>query len=67
LYRWLDDRDFLIVRADRNEPLVVLPLKFAAEIAAIAKRHHAEFERREEAHAKHLVDVRECLSDGFEK
>jgi hypothetical protein len=36
LYRWLIDRDILIVRADRSEPLVVLPLKLAAEIAAKA-------------------------------
>ena len=36
LYRLLIDRDILIVRADRSEPLVVLPLKLAAEIAAKA-------------------------------
>src|SRR6266850_1445168 len=36
LYRWLVDREILIVRADRSEPLVVLPLKLAAEIAAKA-------------------------------
>jgi hypothetical protein len=36
LYRWLIDRDILIVRADRSEPLVILPLKLAAEIAAKA-------------------------------
>jgi Holliday junction resolvase len=36
LYRWLEARDLLIVRADRKEPLVVLPLKLAAEIAAKA-------------------------------
>jgi Holliday junction resolvase len=36
LYRWLIDRDILIVRADRSEPLVVVPLKLAAEIAAKA-------------------------------
>jgi Holliday junction resolvase len=36
LYDWLIDRDILIVRADRSEPLVVLPLKLAAEIAARA-------------------------------
>jgi Holliday junction resolvase len=36
LYAWLVDRDFLIVQADRSEPLVVLPLKLAAEIAAKA-------------------------------
>jgi len=39
LYRWLVDRDILIVRADRSEPLVVLPLKLAAEIAAKAAGH----------------------------
>ena len=36
LYEWLVDRDILIVKADRREPLVVLPLKLAAEIAAKA-------------------------------
>ena len=36
LYRWLEERDILIVRADRSEPLVVLPLKLAAEIAVKA-------------------------------
>ena len=39
LYAWLVDRDILIVRADRSEPLVVLPLKLAAEIAAKAGGH----------------------------
>ena len=38
LYRWLDGADFLTVKADRLTPLVVLPLKFAAEIAALAER-----------------------------
>jgi hypothetical protein len=37
LYRWLEARDLLIIRADRKEPLVVLPLKLAAEIAAKAE------------------------------
>ena len=36
LYDWLTDRDILIVRADRAEPLVIVPLKFAAEVAAKA-------------------------------
>jgi Holliday junction resolvase len=36
LYDWLVNRDILIVRADRSEPLVILPLKLAAEIAAKA-------------------------------
>jgi hypothetical protein len=38
LYRWLADRDLLIIKADRAEPLVVLPLRFAVEIAAAAER-----------------------------
>ena len=38
LYAWLAGRDFLIVRADRREPLVVLPLKLATEIATAAER-----------------------------
>jgi Holliday junction resolvase len=38
LYDWLNGADFLIVKADRLEPLVVVPLKFAAEIAALAEQ-----------------------------
>ncbi len=38
LYAWLDGADFLIVKADRLEPLVVLPLKLASEVATIAER-----------------------------
>ena len=38
LYKWLDGADMLIVRADRRELLVVVPLKLAAEIAAMAER-----------------------------
>jgi hypothetical protein len=38
LYDWLERRHLLIVRADRREPLVVLPLSLAAEIAAAAER-----------------------------
>jgi Holliday junction resolvase len=33
LYSWLDGRDVLIVKADRQEPLVVLRLSLAADIA----------------------------------
>jgi hypothetical protein len=36
LYDWLDGRDILIVKADRREPLVVLPLPLAADIARAA-------------------------------
>jgi hypothetical protein len=39
LYGWLNGADLLIVRADRKEPLVVLPLRLAAEVAAVAERH----------------------------
>ena len=38
LYSWLTNRDFLIVRADRSEPLVVIPLPLAIEIATAAER-----------------------------
>ena len=34
LYRWLDDRDVLIAKADRQEPLVIVRLSLAAEIAS---------------------------------
>jgi len=33
LYGWLDNRDFLIIKQDRHEPLVVLRLRDAADIA----------------------------------
>jgi Holliday junction resolvase len=38
LYDWLEGHDFLIVRADRRELLVVIPLKLAADIAMAAER-----------------------------
>jgi hypothetical protein len=41
-YRWLADRDLLIVRADRREPLVIVPLNPAAEIAAAAEHGKAQ-------------------------
>jgi hypothetical protein len=42
LYDWLADRDLLIVRADRREPLVIVPLNLAAEIAAAAEHGKAQ-------------------------
>jgi Holliday junction resolvase len=39
LYRWLDGADLLVVKADRAEALVVLPLKVAAAIAAVTERN----------------------------
>ncbi len=41
LYAWLNGRDLLIVRADRAESLVVVPLKLAVEIAIAAERTRA--------------------------
>ncbi len=38
LYAWLEHRDLLIVKADRCEPLVILPLGTASEIAIAAQR-----------------------------
>jgi Holliday junction resolvase len=38
LYAWLDGREILIVKQDRREPLVILPLRLAAEIAGHAER-----------------------------
>jgi hypothetical protein len=38
LYAWLADRDILIVRANRREPLCILPMWLASEIAADAER-----------------------------
>jgi hypothetical protein len=37
LYDWLGDHDFLIVRANRAEPLVVVPFHLAVEIAKAAE------------------------------
>ena len=38
LYSWLDGREILIVKQDRREPLVIIPLRLAAEIAGHAER-----------------------------
>jgi Holliday junction resolvase len=35
LYSWLTERDVLIVKADRQEPLVIVRLSLAAEIAKL--------------------------------
>lgn len=41
LYAWLAGRDLLIVKAARREPLVVVPLRLAAEIAKSAEHGRA--------------------------
>lgn len=38
LYAWLENRDILIVKADRRAPLVVIPLDLAARVAMAAER-----------------------------
>jgi Holliday junction resolvase len=38
IYRWLEGRDILVVKADRREPLAVVPLTLAAKIALAAER-----------------------------
>jgi Holliday junction resolvase len=42
LYAWLEDRDLLIVKADRRDALVILPLKTAIDIAVVAERRRSE-------------------------
>jgi hypothetical protein len=37
LYGWLKNRDLLVVRSDRREPLVVVPMKLALEVAKAAE------------------------------
>ncbi|MDQ0395192.1 hypothetical protein [Labrys monachus] len=37
LYRWLEGRDMLVVKADRREPLVIVPLRLALAIGAAAE------------------------------
>jgi len=38
LYKWLEGRDVLVVKADRREPLVVIPLRFAVDLARAAEK-----------------------------
>jgi hypothetical protein len=38
LYSWLEGRNALIIKGDRRDALVVLPLRLAAEIAIAAER-----------------------------
>ena len=42
IYQWLNGAELLVVRADRCEPLVVVPLRLATEVAALAERAHAK-------------------------
>jgi hypothetical protein len=42
LYDWLENRDLLVVKGDRREPLVVLPLRLAVEIALAAEKTKAK-------------------------
>jgi len=38
LYDWLEDRDFLVLRADRKPLLVVVKLELATEVIIAAER-----------------------------
>jgi hypothetical protein len=49
LYSWLNERDVLIVKADRQEPLVILRMSLAAEIAKAATGTCAECDAKERA------------------
>ena len=42
LYKWLNGADLLVIKCDRGDPLVVIPLKLAAEIAEAAERGRAK-------------------------
>jgi hypothetical protein len=44
-----------------------MPLKFTAAVASLAERAHAEHERRELAHQKHVADLRKALDSEFGK
>jgi hypothetical protein len=46
LYAWLAGRDILIVRANRREPLCILPMWLASEIAAEAEGHASPTQRQ---------------------
>jgi hypothetical protein len=39
LYRWLANADMLVIRQDRKEPLCIVPLWLASEVAAVAEGH----------------------------
>jgi hypothetical protein len=38
LYSWLADHSLLVLKADRREPLVIVPWRLAIEIAVMAER-----------------------------
>jgi Holliday junction resolvase len=38
LYKWLEDRDLLVVRDDHKPLLVIIPIRLALEIAKAAER-----------------------------
>jgi hypothetical protein len=38
LYKWLSGADVLVIRADRQRPLVVVPLDFAIQVASAAEK-----------------------------
>ena len=61
LYKWLEGADALVVRADRQEPLVVLPFKFAIEIARTcrARKEFNQFRLKTESR-RNVPANKEC-------
>ena len=41
LYGWLEKADMLLLRADRSEPLIVMPMKLAIEVFTVAESKSA--------------------------
>jgi hypothetical protein len=62
LYRWLEKRDFLIVRADRHFPLVILPLHTAISIARVAENTRSSNPNRDAAPRTHCAAIKEAQS-----
>jgi hypothetical protein len=38
LYAWLKDADVLVIRGDRQRPLVIVPIDFAIQVAIAAEK-----------------------------
>jgi hypothetical protein len=38
LYKWINGADLLVVRSNHHPPLVILPMRFAIEVATAAER-----------------------------
>jgi hypothetical protein len=69
LYKWLTDADLLIIKSDRAEPLVVIPITLAIEIAVAAAKRFAQANGgprrlvRENSNSKRNIRCREPTSN----